>query len=304
MVRFSASKVLRGAICAVAIYYAYVVWSRGVTSPTTPSADSESFDAVEADDHIRDQPNERVQLDQGDANHRRSGTANSTTQHKRMERAASWQPPTAEELQTGLTAMRQNLKIFVYDIESYTDNTGRHPLDIQSTQCGIATGNNKGYGVERYFVEMLKRSSYVATDATEANLFMIPVLPCAAKWEHTNKKLSKQQNHEKGKRFSMDYVTAAVTFVSTTWPYLSGGRPQLTAAQKSSVPFGADHFWFSTHDGGATRAWEAPHDFVNNSIALVNTADEVMAYKPCWDVSLPCNCDFDRPPKPSEHDVL
>eukprot|EP01134_Creolimax_fragrantissima_P004253 CFRG4253T1 len=221
-----------------------------------------------------------------------------------QRRGAIWRVPEAEQLDIEIAALANHFKIYVYDLDEFTDSKGAHPFVLKSTQCGVGTGNNKGYGVERYFIEQIRRSKYRTLDITEANLFLIPVLPCAAKWERKNNKLSKQRNHELGKKFSTNYVSAAVEYVSNMYPYMSGDRPHLTAAQKIHIPMGSDHFWFSTHDGGATRGVRAPHDFVNNSIALVNTADTAMAYKPCWDVSLPCNCDFERPPKPHEHDVL
>lgn len=48
----------------------------------------------------------------------------------------------------------------------------------------------------------------------------------------------------------------------------------------------------------------APEGFLDNAVALVNTADEAMNYLPCWHISLPCNCDFDRPPSQDKRDFL
>ena len=48
----------------------------------------------------------------------------------------------------------------------------------------------------------------------------------------------------------------------------------------------------------------AGETFLDNSIALVNTADKLMKYRPCWHISLPCNCDFERPPPQEEWDTL
>lgn len=44
--------------------------------------------------------------------------------------------------------------------------------------------------------------------------------------------------------------------------------------------------------------------FLENSVALVNTADEAMEFRPCWHISLPCNCDFGRPPPLDQRDFL
>jgi hypothetical protein len=48
----------------------------------------------------------------------------------------------------------------------------------------------------------------------------------------------------------------------------------------------------------------APPSFLENAVALVNTADTLMSYKPCWHISLPCNCDFERPPPESAKEFL
>eukprot|EP00123_Amoebidium_parasiticum_P001679 comp12831_c0_seq1/m.7991 comp12831_c0_seq1/g.7991 ORF comp12831_c0_seq1/g.7991 comp12831_c0_seq1/m.7991 type:complete len:462 (-) comp12831_c0_seq1:351-1736(-) len=200
--------------------------------------------------------------------------------------------------------MEKDFRVYVYDLATYQNERGQHPFKLYSQQCGISAGNNKGYGVERYFVDQISNSIFRTTDPLEADLFLIPVLPCPAKWEKSNPSLSKEENHERGKAFSQQYVTNAIDHIATKYPYYNGTRPQYSDASRKLLPPGSDHFWFSTHDGGATRGQGAGSTFLHNSIALVNTADVLMGYRPCWHVSLPCNCDFKRPPPQEEYDVL
>jgi hypothetical protein len=127
--------------------------------------------------------------------------------------------------------------------------------------------------------------------------------PAAAKFEKYTPKLSKDENHERGKNhsqvfisaiyreavgicpwlrtvsaylasctyvqqqprclcMSQEYVTAAVNYISTRFGYYNGSRPHLSQYGRDRLPPGRDHFWFSTHDGGATRGKE------NESIVL------------------------------------
>lgn len=103
--------------------------------------------------------------------------------------------------------------------------------------------------------------------------------------------MSKSDKHELGKIRSRNYVTGSVKYIAQQYPYLKQSN-------------GADHFWFSTHDGGATRGFLAEDDFNTNSIGLVHSADVLMGYTPCKDISLIPNCDFDRPPTKEERAEL
>eukprot|EP00124_Ichthyophonus_hoferi_P001198 Ihof_evm8s57 gene=Ihof_evmTU8s57 len=209
-----------------------------------------------------------------------------------------------EHLKEELQRMENNFKIFVYDINEYEDEEGRHPFHLRTKRCGISAGHNKGYGVERYFVDRIKTSVFRTTNPMEADMFLIPILPCAAKFEFYDKKATDKMNHHNGINNSEKYVANAVKYISTKYPFYNGTRPHLTNKTRKILPMGSDHFWFSTHDGGATRARKAGGAFLRNTVALVNTADESMKYKPCWHISLPCNCDFTRPPPPDQYDKL
>ncbi|XP_063900146.1 uncharacterized protein LOC135119672 [Zophobas morio] len=185
--------------------------------------------------------------------------------------------------------MEKTLRIFAYDLEGYTLKNG-HPLYIKSSQCGVDSGHNKGYGVEKYFISQINKSLLRTVDPNKSVIFFIPVKLCAAKWNLPPLPQPKKIKNILGRKLSAQYFYKSVEFVSKRYPYFNGSLSRFS---------GADHFWFSSHDGGVARASLIKGNFTSKTIALVNTADPSMGFIPCWHISTVPNVDFGRPPSHS-----
>jgi hypothetical protein len=169
------------------------------------------------------------------------------------------------ELQAEYAHMREQLKIFVYPLETGKDMAA--PVDYK-------------YGAEGAFVSRLRQSAHMTEDPAQAMLFYLPARCTAYRYAAADRAA--------GQRLAEETTLALLREAVQRWPHWNATR-------------GADHFYVCAHDMGvsvasgtglASSVDQQPllAELRKNAVAVVNTADYGDAYyTPHKDIALPPN---------------